>query len=117
MKYGSLKPKEIFENFLVGGLLVLFALLVANYSNPVVGGIIAALPIRFGITWAIGAARNGSEFAENMARGSIIGMAGNLMFSLTLFFTLLGLGFFLSFFLGLAVCLIAILAIRFTFQE
>jgi len=109
--------REWTENFLAGGFLVLFALWVAHISSPVLGGVIAALPIRFAITWILAGMREGLEFAADMAFGSIIGMAGNLLFSLTLFFSLSVLDFFASFSLAIAVCMITIILLRFTFPK
>jgi hypothetical protein len=109
--------REWLENFLAGGSLVLLALWVAYVSTPVLGGIIAALPIKFAITWILAGIREGPGFAEKMARGSIIGMTGNLLFSLTLFLTLSTLDLFVSFSLAAAVCLIAIVLLRLTFRE
>ncbi len=105
------------ENFLAGGMLVAFALWAAQISTPVLGGIIAALPIKFGITWVIAGVRGGEEFAERMAKGSVIGMTGNLLFSVTLFFSLSTLDLLASFALAIAVCLIAIAALRLIFRE
>jgi hypothetical protein len=109
--------REWLENFLAGGFLVLLALEVAYITSPILGGIIAALPIKFGITWILAGVRGGLEFAERMARGSIIGMTGNLLFSFTLFFSLSVLDFFISFSLAIALCLIAIVLLKFTFPK
>jgi hypothetical protein len=105
------------ENFLAGGFLVLLALWVAYASTPVLGGIIAALPIKFAITWILAGIREGPAFAQKMAEGSIIGMTGNLLFSLTLFLTLSSFDLFTSFSLALLACLIAIALLRLTFRE
>ena len=80
---------EFAENFALGGLLVMLALWVAKASSPAIGGIITAVPIKYAITWMITAVRQGREFAEDMAKGSVIGMPGNLTFSITLFLFLM----------------------------
>jgi hypothetical protein len=109
--------REWVENFLAGGFLVLLALGVAYITTPILGGIIAALPIKFGITWVLAGLREGLEFAEKLAKGSIIGMTGNLLFSLTLFFSLAALDLFISFSLAIVICLAAIILLKFTFPE
>ena len=81
--------RELLEDFLSGGFLVAVALWVAHSSSPVVGGVITGLPIRFAATWLLAARRRGAAYAERMAKGSVMGMAGNILFSVTLFFSLL----------------------------
>lgn len=109
--------REWFENFLAGGMLVVFAMWVAQISTPVLGGIIAALPIKFSITWILAGIREGAEFAERMANGSIIGMTGNLLFSFTLFIALSTLDFLASFSIAITVCIVAIVALKLIFRE
>jgi hypothetical protein len=109
--------REWIENFMAGGILVVFALWVARMSTPALGGVIAALPIKFAAMWILAGLREGAEFAERMASGSILGMTGNLLFSVTLFLSLSSLDLLLSFTLATAVCLIAIAALRLIFRE
>jgi uncharacterized membrane protein (GlpM family) len=104
--------RELVENFLVGGCLVVLALWLAYITNPVIGGIVAALPIRFSITWVLAGMRQGVEFAEQMARGSIIGMIGNLCFTITLFVSLISLGLILGFLLAILICLVVIITLK-----
>jgi len=108
--------REFSENFVIGGLLVMLAIWVAKVSTPVMGGIIAAVPIRYAVTWSIAAVRRGKEFAEDMARGSVIGMPGNITFSLALFAMLLVSIDFLTAFIVSILAGIAVLALcKFTF--
>jgi hypothetical protein len=104
--------RKFTENFLVGGTLVAFALWVSYFTSPVVGGIIAALPIRLSITWILAGLREGKEFAAEMARGSIVGMIGNLCFTLTLLITIIALGIGMSFLLALVICGVIIVALN-----
>ena len=108
--------KEFLENFAAGGFLVMAALWVAELSSPVIGGVIAAMPIRFAATWILGGMRHGKAFAGRLARASIIGMAGNLIFSVTLFLAIGVLGFSPGFGLGVLCCLAAIVALRLIFR-
>ena len=116
-KYGKSLIREWLENFLAGGLLVFFALWIAYASSPVLGGVIAALPIKFAVTWILAGIREGPKFAEKMAKGSILGMTGNLLFSMSLFFSLYFLDLYFSFTLAIAVCLLTIVILKFTFPE
>ncbi len=109
--------REFTENFLAGGFLVAIALWIAYTSSPVIGGLIAGLPLRFAVTWILGAVRKGPEFAQMMARGSLRGMTANIISSLTLFYSLFVLGFAAAFALTLVVCFVIILVLRFTFPE
>lgn len=108
--------KEFVENFAAGGFLVMAALWVADISSPVLGGVIAAMPIRFAATWLLGGIRHGKAFAGKLARGSIIGMAGNLIFSVMLFLTIGMLGFSPGFGLGVICCLAAVMALWLIFR-
>lgn len=101
--------KEFAENFVIGGFLVMAAILVAKVSTPAIGGILAALPIRYGITWGITAMRKGKEFAEDMAKGSVIGMPGNLAFSIALYLLLVSSLDFMAAFVASIIAGIAVL--------
>ena len=108
--------KDLVEDFAAGGFLVMAALWVAEISSPVLGGVIAAMPVRFAAVWIIGGMRRGKAFAGRLARGSLIGMTGNLIFSVTLFLAAGVLGFTPGFGLGVICCLAAIVALRLIFR-
>ncbi|MFQ5648200.1 MAG: DUF3147 family protein, partial [Candidatus Aenigmatarchaeota archaeon] len=80
--------KEFAKNFAIGGFLIALALWLAYATNPFIGGIIAALPVRYAITWGMAGAKQGEDFAEKMAKGSIRGMIGNLCFTITIILSL-----------------------------
>ncbi len=109
--------RELAEDFVSGGFLVAVALWLAHSSSPVIGGVITGLPIRFAATWLLAARRRGAAYAERMARGSVMGMAGNILFSVTLFFVLLPLGFVAGFLVALSVCVASVLILKATFRE
>lgn len=109
--------REFLEDFLSGGFLVAVALWLAHSSSPVMGGVITGLPIRFAATWLLAARRRGAAYAEKMARGSVMGMVGNILFSVTLFVSLLPLGFAAGFAIAMAVCITAIVILKATFRE
>ena len=111
-KKGKSIIRKFIENFIVGGALVVFALWISNFTNPAIGGIIAALPIRFSITWILAGLREGKEFASKMARGSIVGMIGNICFTLTLFITIMILGIGASFVLATVICALVIITLK-----
>jgi hypothetical protein len=104
--------RKFMENFLAGGALVAFALWVSYFTSPVIGGIVAALPVRLSITWILAGIREGRGFAAEMARGSIVGMIGNLCFTLTLLITIMALGIGMSFLLALLICGLIIIALN-----
>jgi hypothetical protein len=117
-KSKSTMAREFLENFVAGGFLVVFALLAAMMSTPMIGGIIAGLPIRYAITWSLAAIRNGKEVAEDMARGSVIGMPGNIMFSVSLFVLLLSsVEFMLSFVSAIIIGIVVIVLMKITFPR
>ena len=95
--------REFAEDFITGGLLVALALFVSDILSPVLGGFIAGLPIRFAVTWGIAASKKGPEFAEKMAKGSVFGIIGSVLFSMTLYLSLSALDFFTAFFTALAI--------------
>ena len=110
--------REFLENFTIGGSFVVLAIWIAQISSPAIGGIIAALPIRYGITWTITALREGKDFAEDMARGSLIGMPGNLAFSIMLYVLLItSMGLIAAFMLAVIAGFIVIIAMKLTFPE
>jgi len=117
MRGRKVVAREFAENFLAGGFLVLAAVLAADVSGPVAGGVIAGLPLRFAATWLIAAARKGGKFAEDMARGSLRGMAANILSSVCMFALLYPLGFLPALLAGVIICMAAVAALRLTFPE
>ena len=110
--------REFAENFLIGGFFVMTAIWVAKVSTPAIGGIIAAVPIRYAITWSIVAMRKGKDFAEDMAKGSVIAMPGNLMFSIALFFLLVAsIDFFAAFAASLIAGIVVLILMKATFPR
>lgn len=109
---------EFLQHFVIGGFFVMIAIWVAKVSTPAIGGIIAALPIRYGLTWTITALREGKDFAEDMAKGSVIGMPGNILFSITLYFLLIvSIDFFTAFILSVVTGTAMVILLKLTFPE
>jgi uncharacterized membrane protein (GlpM family) len=109
--------RTFLENFIIGGALVTVALWIAYVSDPAIGGFIAGLPLRFGVTWIITAKRHGEEFAKKMAKGSLKGMIGSVISTLFIFFTIGMLGLTLAFTMAVLICVGIIAALKLTFPE
>ncbi len=103
---------EFIKNFVVGGIMVSVALLVADMFSPVVGGVIAGLPIRFATTWALGTKRKGHEFGIRMADGSLVGVIGTISFSSSIYFLLFFMDFLTAFSLSIAISIAFVAAAR-----
>lgn len=95
-------------DFIIGGILVAGALLVAGVIGPVYGGIIAGAPIRAGTTTFLAGVRDGVGEATGMAKGVVFSMVANVFFALALFLSLPELGLYKSFLLASAVFLILV---------
>jgi hypothetical protein len=115
MKNRKKITREFLEDFLSGGFLVVLALGLAYTLSPVLGGVVTGLPIRYAATWLLAARRRGAVYAEHMAKGSMRGMIGNILFSVTLFLVLIPLGFAGAFALALIVCIGTIVLLKTTF--
>jgi multidrug efflux pump subunit AcrB len=113
--------KQIAYDFIIGGSLVSVSLLVAELLSPVLGGLMAALPVRLGITLGLLAFREDDRGFHRIARGCLAGMTGSLAFTFCLYITLLSLGILLGFALSLSLCAAVIIsasvALRFISRE
>ncbi len=76
---------KVLTDFLIGGFFVALAVGVGIAAGAIWGGMIAALPIRLGITILISHA-NGTEFTKQMLEGALLSYVGTLFFLLVLYF-------------------------------
>ncbi|MFQ5648201.1 MAG: hypothetical protein ACE5FW_03105 [Candidatus Aenigmatarchaeota archaeon] len=99
---------KVLSDFLIGGFLVAFILLVAKAVGPFIGGIVAALPIRLGVAYGLAGAASGEAFATQMAIGALPGSLGALGFMVVLSRATRRLGITRSFLLACLACLIIV---------
>jgi hypothetical protein len=76
---------KLLSDFLMGGVFISVAVLIARLLSPLAGGIIAALPLRLVITLLLGGAGD-SSMAYGMIKGVIPANIGAFTFALSLSF-------------------------------
>ena len=77
--------EKILLDFLIGGALVSVAIGIGIAIGAIYGGIIAALPIRLGVTIFLSSGQ-GDLFLKEMIEGSLLTYIGTLFFLLTLYY-------------------------------
>ena len=100
--------KRVILDFIIGGILVAGALLVAAAIGPVYGGVIAGAPIRAGTTALLAGLRDGIDQATGVAKGIIFSMIANVFFAVALFLTLPRFGLWGAFALATAIFLVIV---------
>ncbi len=100
--------ERIAADFLIGGFLVAVAVSVGIAAGAVYGGIIAALPIRLGVTILISSAE-GEAFTRDMIEGALLSYAGTLFFLLALYYGFPRLGLVNSLIIATIIAAITIL--------
>lgn len=101
---------RILLDFVLGGVLVAAAVFVGIVAGAIWGGVIAALPIRLGVTILLSYAE-GSKFTMQMIEGSLLTYVGTLFFLLTLYFGYPKIGLVKSFAAASAVTFITIIIV------
>lgn len=108
------KTKNAFDkvvlDFLLGGFLVALAVYIGILAGAVYGGIVAALPIRLGVTLLLSHSE-GAEFVKQMIEGSLLTYLGTLFFLLTLHFGFPKFGLFKSFIAASIVAAVTIILV------
>lgn len=100
--------RRVILDFIIGGILVAGALLVAAAIGPVYGGVIAGAPIRAGTTALLAGLRDGVEQATGVAKGIVFSMIANVFFAVTLFIGLPRFGLWVAFALASAIFLVVV---------
>ena len=77
--------EEILKDFLIGGGLIASAITVGILTSPLIGGIIAALPIRAGLTFLLGGLHEGTDFVHKMVEGSMLTYIPTMLFFVILY--------------------------------
>lgn len=101
--------KRILLDFIIGGVMVASALLIASFIGPVYGGVLAGAPIRAGTTAVLAGVRGGIEAAEGVAEGILFSMVANVFFALILVLALPKIGLWRGMTLASAVFLITVI--------
>jgi hypothetical protein len=104
--------KKILVEFLLGGMLIAFAIAIGMLIDPVFGGLIAALPIRLGATIFLGGMSEGEKFALKMVEGSLLTYIGTFFFLVALRYFIPRLGLATSFVISSIIC-VAIIILTF----
>jgi uncharacterized membrane protein (GlpM family) len=102
--------KRILLDFVVGGSVIALAVYIALSVNPLIGGIIAAAPIRASVSIGLGGIHGGTHTALNMAKGAVIGGCSSLVFFIVLTWMLQRYGLWESFIVsGIIWILVAVI--------
>ena len=102
MRKKKILLRDIATDFLIGGFLVALALYIGSSLGAIFGGIVAALPIRVGVTIFLAGVRN-ERFASEMVEGALLTYLGTLFFLLSLWYFMPKIGLYKSFALALAI--------------
>jgi len=103
----KLNTRYIFFDFIVGGILVAGALLVASLLGPTAGGILAGAPIRTGAVIFLEYLHRGLDSATEMTRGVVLAMISNVFFAISLYLSLPKVGIAAGFLIATVVFLVA----------
>ncbi len=98
--------QKLLFDFVVGGGLIAFVVALFHFVSPLMGGILASIPVRVGITMFLGGVSEGSEFVLGMLRGSIPGSFGAFSFMIVLSRATRRLGIWKSFSLASLICIL-----------
>ncbi|MBN2330743.1 MAG: hypothetical protein JXC85_02910 [Candidatus Aenigmarchaeota archaeon] len=100
--------QRLLFDFMIGGGLIAAVVSVFHFVSPLIGGIIAAVPVRIGITMFLGGIAEGSGFVLGMLRGSIPGSFGAFSFMFVLSRATRRLGIWRSFSIATLVCVLVV---------
>lgn len=98
--------QRLIVDFFVGGGLIAFVVALLHFVGPMLGGIIASIPLRIGITMFLGGISEGSAFVLGMLRGSIPATFGAFSFMIVLSRSTRKLGILRSFSLASLICIL-----------
>jgi len=93
----ELKIRSVALDFIVGGVIVAGALLIASLLGPVYGGIFAGAPIRAGSTIFLEGLHRGTKSATELTRGVVLAMFANVGFVIVLYLCLPKFGLYRAF--------------------
>ena len=96
--------KSVVSDFLLGGLSIALAVLIAKGFSPFAAGIVAAFPVRLATTIALGSAQ-GTQVVHQMVLGAIPSNIGAMAFAVSLWLLPRRMTIRQSFAVGLAVCM------------
>lgn len=102
--------EKILIDFFIGGFFVALAVAVGIAAGAIWGGVIAALPIRLGITILISHS-SGADFTKQMIEGALLTYIGTLFFLLTLYFGYPKIGLLKSFIAASIITLITVFVV------
>ena len=100
--------QRLLFDFMVGGGLIAIVITLFQFVSPLIGGILASIPLRIGITMFLGGVYEGSGFVIGMLRGSIPGSFGAFSFMIVLSRVTRRLGIWKSFSLATLVCILVV---------
>ncbi|MGC8817146.1 MAG: DUF3147 family protein [Candidatus Hadarchaeum sp.] len=103
----KLSVRYVLFDFIVGGILVSGALLVASLLGPTAGGILAGAPIRTAAVIFLEYLHRGLDSAAELSRGVVLAMVSNVFFAISLYLTLPKFGIAVSFLIAGLVFIIA----------
>jgi hypothetical protein len=100
--------QRLLSDFIIGGGLIALVVAIVQLLGPFMGGIVASMPIRVGITMFLGGLFEGSGFVIGMLSGSIAGSVGAFAFMIVLSRMTRKLGTIKSISLATLMCLIVV---------
>jgi uncharacterized membrane protein (GlpM family) len=103
--------RDFVLDFIVGGLIVAVAVLVGTLVSPLLGGIIAGAPLRLAASIFLAGWHEGDKLAYEMAKGSLLGIAGAMFFAVALVYSIPRVGLIKSFGLATLVWVVATLSL------
>ncbi|MGQ9787972.1 MAG: DUF3147 family protein [Candidatus Hadarchaeaceae archaeon] len=105
----KLNTRYVLFDFVVGGVLVAGALLVASILGPTAGGILAGAPIRTAAVIFLEYLHRGLDSAAELTRGVVLAMVSNVFFAISLYLILPRYGIMLGFLAAAAVFIAAVI--------
>ncbi|MEM2889880.1 MAG: DUF3147 family protein [Candidatus Hadarchaeum sp.] len=105
----KLNMRYVLFDFVVGGILVAGALLVASLLGPTAGGILAGAPIRTAAVIFLEYLHRGLDSAAELTRGVVLAMVSNVFFAISLYLTLQRFGIAVGFLAATVVFVAAVL--------
>lgn len=105
----KLNIRHVLFDFVVGGILVAGALLVASLLGPTAGGILAGAPIRTAAVIFLEYLHRGLNSAAELTRGVVLAMVSNVFFAISLYLTLPRYGITIGFLVAAVVFIAAVL--------
>ncbi len=100
-----MNAEKVFYDFLVGGGLIAVVLAIASILSPFIGGLIAVIPIRLGLTIFIAGISSDASFTSEIARGGLTGSLSACIFVVSLSYSAKRIGVWRGFCLSWVLCL------------